>query len=145
VSCSLDVNILLYASSEDCPEYPVARRFLESLLASSELLCLSWATLSGYLRLATNPALTANPLTSERAVENVAALLGRPRTRLLVEEPGFWDAFRGLVVQHRARGKLVPDVHLAALLRQHGVKTLYTRDRGFRRFEFLEVRDPLAG
>ncbi|MBI1723726.1 MAG: PIN domain-containing protein [Gemmatimonadetes bacterium] len=142
MSCSLDVNILLYASSQDCPEHRVARPFLEKLLASPDLLCLSWATLSGYLRLATNPAATANPLTPDRAAENVSALLDRPRTRVLVEEPGFWDSFRGLMGHHRARGKLVPDVHLAALLRQHGVKTLYTHDRDFRRFEFLDVRDP---
>ena len=41
------------------------------------------------------------------------------------------------------RGNLVPDTHLAALLRQHGVATLYTRDRDFRRFDFLSVIDPL--
>jgi hypothetical protein len=29
-------------------------------------------------------------------------------------------------------------------MRQHGVRVIYTRDRGFRRFEDLEVRDPLA-
>lgn len=144
MSCSLDVNMLLYASSQDCPEYPHARPFLDALLARADLLCLSWATLSGYLRLATNPAATTNPLTPERAAENVSALLDRPRTRVLVEEPGFWDSFRSLMNQHRARGKLVPDVHQAALLRQHGVKTLYTRDRDFRRFEFLDVRDPFA-
>jgi predicted nucleic acid-binding protein len=34
---------------------------------------------------------------------------------------------------------------LAALLRQHGVKTLYTHDRDFPKFPFLDVRDPFAG
>jgi hypothetical protein len=38
----------------------------------------------------------------------------------------------------------VPDAHLAALLRQHGVKKLYTHDRDFLKFSFLDVRDPLA-
>jgi predicted nucleic acid-binding protein len=38
----------------------------------------------------------------------------------------------------------VPDAHLAALLRQHGVKTLYTRDSDFRKLAFLEIRDPFA-
>ena len=36
------------------------------------------------------------------------------------------------------------DAHLAALLRHNGVRTLFTRDRDFRRFAFLDVRDPLA-
>jgi hypothetical protein len=42
------------------------------------------------------------------------------------------------------RGSLVPDAHLAALLRQHGVATLYTRDRDFLKFGFLDVRDPFG-
>jgi predicted nucleic acid-binding protein len=29
-------------------------------------------------------------------------------------------------------------------LQCNGVKTLYSRDRDFRKFDFLEVRDPLA-
>jgi predicted nucleic acid-binding protein len=41
------------------------------------------------------------------------------------------------------RGNLVPDAHLAALLSQHGVVTLCTHDRDFRKFSFLDVRDPL--
>ena len=40
------------------------------------------------------------------------------------------------------RGNLVPDAHLAALLRQHGIRTLYTNDSDFRRFSFLDVRNP---
>ena len=31
----------------------------------------------------------------------------------------------------------------AALLRQNGISRLYTHDRDFRKFTFLEVRDPL--
>ena len=41
------------------------------------------------------------------------------------------------------RGNLVPDAHLAGLLRQHGVGTLYTADADFRRFDFLRVRNPI--
>jgi len=43
-----------------------------------------------------------------------------------------------------SRGNQVPDTHLAALMRQNGVRILYTRDRGFRRFDFLDVRDPFG-
>lgn len=33
---------------------------------------------------------------------------------------------------------------MATLLRQHGVKTLYTNDRDFRKFDFLDVQSPFA-
>ena len=34
------------------------------------------------------------------------------------------------------------DAHLAALLLQHDVRVLYTNDRDFRKFDFLETRNP---
>ena len=43
-----------------------------------------------------------------------------------------------------ARGNLVPDAHLAAPLRSHGVRTVYTHDRDFLKFPFLQVVDPLT-
>ena len=55
-----------------------------------------------------------------------------------------YAAYRALAKDVRARGNLVPDAHLAALLQQHGVPTLYTHDRDFRRFDFLRVIDPVA-
>ena len=33
---------------------------------------------------------------------------------------------------------------LAAVLAQHGVKTLRTHDKDFRKFTFLDLRDPVA-
>jgi predicted nucleic acid-binding protein len=42
------------------------------------------------------------------------------------------------------RGSLVPDAHLAAILKQHEIGTLYTNDGDFRRFPFLRVKNPLA-
>ena len=42
------------------------------------------------------------------------------------------------------RGNLVPYAHLAAVLRENDVRTLYTADGGFRRFPFLGVRNPVA-
>jgi predicted nucleic acid-binding protein len=41
-------------------------------------------------------------------------------------------------------GNDVPDAHLAALMRQHGVRLIWTRDRDFRTFDWIEPRDPFA-
>ncbi len=74
---------------------------------------------------------------------NVDALLSRPHVRLLGEQDGFWSLYRDIADTVQPRGNLVPDTHLATLLHQHGITTLYTRDRDFRRFDFLTVIDPL--
>jgi predicted nucleic acid-binding protein len=75
---------------------------------------------------------------------NIETLLNLPHVRFLSEEDGFWDVYRTTTAEVPTRGNLVPDAHLAALLRQHGVKTLYTHDRDFLKFPFLDVRDPLS-
>jgi len=36
------------------------------------------------------------------------------------------------------------DAHTAVLMREHGIKRVYTRDTDFHRFPFLEPVDPAA-
>ena len=144
MSFSCDVNLLLYASDAASPVHTVARRFLEGAAASGDLWCIGMPTVMSYLRIATHPGIFGAPLAPTEALENVEALAGVPHVRLLSEEPGFLEVYREVSGAFPVRGNLVPDAHLAALLRQHGVKTLYTRDTDFRKFTFLEVRDPFA-
>jgi len=143
VSYALDVNILLYASDEQSPYHSRARSFLDDCAMRPEVLCLGWPTVTGYLRIATHPRVFVRPLTQESATANIDALLGLPHVRVLSEEEGFWQVYRTVADPVHARGNLVPDAHLAALLLQHGVRTLYTNDRDFRKFDFLDTRNPL--
>jgi len=52
--------------------------------------------------------------------------------------------YREVTKEFTARRDLVTDAHLAALLRQHEIRTLYTTDADFRKFEFLDVRYPFV-
>ena len=144
MSYSLDVNPLLYSSDISSPFHAEARSFLESCMSRHDILYLSWPTIMGYLRIATPPSIFDEPLTQEEAMANVETLLSLPQCRCLAEEDGFWETWRAPTGEVSVRGNLVPDAHLAALLRFHGVRRLYTHDRDFRRFDFLDVRDPLA-
>jgi hypothetical protein len=142
VSFSCDVNVLLYASDAASPVHAAARQFLEEAADGGDLWCLGWPTLMSYLRMATHSRIFATPLTPAEALKNVEALTRLPHVRLLSEEAGFLEVYREVTGALPVRGNLVPDAHLASLLRQHGVKTLYTRDTDFRKFDFLEVSDP---
>lgn len=144
MSFSCDVNVLLYASDAASPVHSRARQFLETAVAGADLWCIGWPTVMSYLRMATHPRIFQAPLAPKEALGNVEALAGLAHVRLLSEEPGFLQVYREVAGAFPVRGNLVPDAHLAALLRQHGVKTLYTRDADFRKFSFLDVRDPFA-
>ena len=42
----------------------------------------------------------------------------------------------------RPTGNLVPDAHIVALMLSHGIRTIWTRDRDYRSFSGIRVRDP---
>jgi len=144
MSFAIDVNILLYASDASSPYSDRARSFIESCMAQNEVFFLGWPTVMSYLRIATHPAVFDHPLSPDEAMSNIETLLNLPHVRFLSEEEGFWDVYRATTAEVPTRGNLVPDAHLVALLRQHGVKTLYTRDRDFLKFAILNVRDPFS-
>ena len=144
MSYSLDVNVLLYASDRASERHERARRFVESCAAGPEILCLTWPMLMSYLRVATHPRIFSQPLSPDEALGNVSALIGLPHVRAVSELDGFLDAYKHVTGEIPVRGNLVPDAHVAAILLQHGIRTLYTSDRDFRKFESLDVRDPFS-
>lgn len=144
MSFGIDVNILLYASDESSPLHDKAAGFLHRCASGREVFCLAWMTLMSYLRMVTHPSIFERPLSHADAARNVEALLAAPFCRVIAEEGGFWDVYREVTKDVPTKGNLVPDAHLASLLRQHGVAKLYTHDRDFRKFTFLDVHDPLA-
>jgi uncharacterized protein len=143
MSYSIDANILLYASDTSAPDHSAASDFLRARPTDPDLLCLTWATVMAYQRIATHPSIFAQPLAPDEAWGNIRTLLALPRTRIITEETGFVDDYVAATVGIISRGNLVPDSHIATILRQHGVRRIYTADTDFRKFSFLEVVNPL--
>jgi toxin-antitoxin system PIN domain toxin len=145
MSFAIDVNILLYASDTDSPYFEQAKAFIETCITQQELFYLGWPTVMSYLRVATHSGVFGHPLSPDEAMVNIETLLNLPHARFLSEGEGFWDVYRVTAAEVPTRGNLVPDAHLAALLRYHGIKTLYTHDRDFLKFTFVDARDPFSG
>ena len=143
MSYSIDANILLYASDNSSAFCARAREFLAARADDGDLLCLTWPSLMAYLRIATHPAIFSAPLAPADAWKNIRTLLDLPRCRVLVEEDSFPLDYAAVIHGIVARGNLVPDAHIATILRQHGVNRIYTADTDFLKFRFLEVINPL--
>jgi toxin-antitoxin system PIN domain toxin len=141
MSVTVDANVLVYASNSADPNHRSSRELLERLAAGPELVYLFWPTTMAYLRIVTHPGILPRPLTPTTAIANIDGLLDRAHVRAPGETEGFWGVF-GSAADEQVRGNLVPDAHLVALMRQHGVRVIYTRDRDFRRFDFIESREP---
>ena len=144
MSLTIDVNVLVARTDVASPNHSRASEALQQLTVTNELVYLFWPALVGYLRVVTHPAVLRDPLPLSTAFENVEALLAFPHVRAAGELSGFWDVLRAVADPVPARGKLIHDAHLVALMRQHGVATIWSNDRDLRRFDGIRVVDPFA-
>jgi toxin-antitoxin system PIN domain toxin len=143
VSATVDTNILLYSVNASDPTSETAHALMERLARGPDLLYVFWPVIMGFLRLSTHSSLTDAPLSPGEALAAMRSLIERPHVRTPGEAPGFLSIYSE-TASAGTRGKDVTDAHIAALMRQHGVRTIYTRDRDFRRFDGVAVENPFA-
>lgn len=144
MSYSFDVNLLLYASDEASELHGRAKTFLLNRRDDPDILCLTWPVLTAYQRIATHPSIFANPMSPETAWGNISQLINLPRARVIQETETFAFDFAEIAKSAGVYGNLVPDAHIATILREHGVRRIYTADTDFKKFGFLEVVNPLV-
>jgi toxin-antitoxin system PIN domain toxin len=144
LSFTFDANVVLYASDEASDYHRAALDFLAGVASGNELVYLFWPTAMAYLRIATHPAIFDRPLRPAEAVGNIETLLALPQVQVVGEHDRFWASFRRVAGDVDARANLVADAHLVALMVENGVRTIWTHDRDYRRFDAIDVRDPFA-
>lgn len=142
MSETVDVNVLVYATDESSPRHAASQRAIEALATGPAPLYLFWPVVFGYLRVATLSAVAPRPLRTADAQRNIAELMARPNVRMAGEADRFWEIYRAVSADVTPRGNLVPDAHIVALMRQHGVGTIWTYDRDFRKFSGIRAREP---
>jgi toxin-antitoxin system PIN domain toxin len=140
----VDANLLLYAVNEDSPLHGGARQWLESALAGPETVGFAWNVLLAFLRLSTRAAVFARPLEPLEALDLVEQWLEQPCS--LAVHPGdrHVGILRELIRPLGLGGNLTSDLHLAALVDEHGAE-LYSCDTDFARFPGLRWTNPLTG
>lgn len=136
-----DVNLLLYAHDEYSEFHADAAAWLENVL-STEQVFFSWHTITGFLRIITNPRSSTAPLTLEQAVGIVDSWLEPDNTHLVFLEKKNWPLFSTMLIDGQASGNLVMDAHLAAIVASCGA-TLASTDRDFTRFPGIQVINPI--
>jgi hypothetical protein len=105
---------------------------------------LTWGIVYEFLRVATHPRVFRNPFAPPDAWRFVHAILASPNLEMLTETHRHPSILAQLIEDQPAiRGNLVFDAHTAALMREHGIRTIYTHDADFNLFPGVEVIDPL--
>jgi toxin-antitoxin system PIN domain toxin len=140
----VDTNVLVYAADGDSPAHGPCCDLLRAWRREASAWFTTWGILYEFLRVCTHPRVMRRPWSAAQAWRFVAALLASPGLGLLVETERH-AAVTEQVLQElpHVAGNLVHDAHTAILMREHGIRRIYTRDTDFHRFAFLEVVDPL--
>ena len=141
----VDTNVLLYAANRDAEEHPAARNFLLSVDESSNQWYVTDGILYEFLRVATHPRVFPRPLTWQEALSFVEPLVTSERFRVLTVGADHWELLAQMlaVLTHPA-GNLFFDIRTATLMREYGIREIYTADTDFLQFRDLTVINPLT-
>jgi uncharacterized protein len=144
MTATVDTNVFVLAADAGHPRQERARALLDWVAGGPAVVHLFWPALMSFLRIATHPSIFAHPLNPGDAIAAVDRLIARPHVRVGGELDDFWASYRRVTDEVTSRGNLVPDAHLVALMHEHGVTTIWSNDRDFRKFGGITVKDPFA-
>jgi len=137
-----DINVLVYAFRRESPLHERYAVWLADLLGGADEVGVTEGTLTGFLRIVTNPRVYADPAPTADALVFVDAVRLARRRRWVGVTDAVWTTFSSLVDSDpQVRGNLLPDAWLTALALAHGCR-IATADRGFARFDGLDWFDP---
>lgn len=139
----IDVNLLLYAVFAETPEHERAADWLRRQLNGDQRVALPWESLTGFVRLATNPRVSRRPIRASEAWSFVEDWLAVPLVWVPVPTDRHAQVLGSLMAKYRPTGKLVPDAHIAALAIEHGLDVC-SADTDFARFTEIRWMNPLA-
>jgi toxin-antitoxin system PIN domain toxin len=141
---AVDTNLLVYAADADFPGHQRMRDLFAEWGSSAEGWFVTWSVVYEFLCVTTHRAVFAHPLTFTDAWSFVENLRLSPSFGILLETDRHAEVVRDLTREYsRISGNRLHDLHIAALMREHGVAEIRTADTGFHQFKFLRVVNPL--
>ena len=141
---AVDTNVLVHAMDEDSPFHAACAPALERWRTQPGVWFVAWSVLYEFLRVVTHPRAMRRPLSVRAGWAIVESLLASPGLRVLVPTPRHAEVARAVIEETPGlTGNLAHDAHIAVLMREHGIRRIYTRDANFFRFPFLEPVDPV--
>lgn len=141
----IDTNVLVYAADADSPFHGLCQQRLEEWRRQPEAWYLTWGIIYEFLRVITHPRIFRKPWPVVEAWAFLETVLVSPALGFLVPTDRHPAVAAEVIRQSPLlSGNLLLDAQTAVLMKEHGIRRIYTRDTDFHRFPFLEPVDPTA-
>lgn len=139
----VDTNVLVHAADVRSPFHDACRAWLEAQRPRADAWYSTWTIVYEFIRVTTHPRVMRMPWSAAEAWNFVQALTSSPGFGLLLPTVRHERVLGELLASmpHLA-GNILHDASTVALMREHGISRVVTRDADFHRFAGIEVIDP---
>jgi len=141
----VDANLLIYAAIRESPHHDRAKRLVQEWGGSSEAWSVTWSIIYEFFGVSTRGSIYARPLSFSDAWSFVQILRMSPSFEILAETERHPEVIDQLSREYpQMSGARFHDLHIAAVMREHGITEIRTADTDFHQFKFLRVTNPLV-
>ncbi|HMD96285.1 MAG TPA: type II toxin-antitoxin system VapC family toxin [Terriglobia bacterium] len=140
----VDTNLLVYAFIRECHGHAQAQNLVQEWGSSAEPWCVTWSIVYEFLSVSTQRSAFAHPPSFSESWDFVQTLRAFPSFEILAETERHAEVIDELVREYpHMAGTRFHDLHIAAVMREHGITDIRTADTDFHQFKFLRVTNPL--
>lgn len=140
----VDTNVLVHAADQASPYHKKCHELIEKWANQPSAWFCTWPVLYEFMRVVSHPRVLRSPWPTHRAWSFLDQICTSPGFQILAPTERHSQVLAQVISElpHLA-GNIMHDTHTAVLMREHGVRRIYTRDTDFHRFPFLEPIDPV--
>lgn len=140
----VDTNLLVYAAIRESPGHEQMQSMVQEWGVSSEAWFVTWSIVYEFLCVTTQRFAFARPLSFSQSWEFIEALRRFRSFGILMETDLHAEVVHDLAREYpHISGTKFHDLHIAAIMKEHGITEIRTADTDFHQFKFLRVSNPL--
>ena len=141
----VDTNLLVYAAIREYPQHKRAQRLVQEWGDSADPWSVTWSIIYEFLGVPTRRSIYLRPLSFSDSWSFIQTLRMSPSFEILPETERHPEVLDELVREYpHMSGAKFHDLHIAAIMREHGITDIRTADTDFHQFKFLRVTNPLG-
>jgi toxin-antitoxin system PIN domain toxin len=135
---------MLYGANFDAAEHTRAREFLTRVGNARDAWYVTDGILYEFMRVSTHAKVFPSPLTWREALDFLQPFVDADNVHVLRAGDAHWSLLAEVLGQlTHPSGNLFFDVRTVVLMREHGIRRIYTTDTDFLQFSGIEVVNPL--